>query len=149
MVICVTAWSQSQSKSSETSASTATRILQPYSCLCMEQFTVFCCRSRLCLSTFSRRGWTTGVKMSIFKASASRPLHLQVTSNSDTLTCLWELWWISHWHRWFQRVPISFSLAQHPRFHLLISVYFWKLAYKSSGMMKIVKFVKLLNRYHL
>ena len=27
----------------------------------------------------SRRGWTIGVKMSIFKASASRPLHLQVT----------------------------------------------------------------------
>jgi len=36
-------WSQSQSKSSKKSASTATKILQPKSCLCMEQFTVFCC----------------------------------------------------------------------------------------------------------
>ena len=36
--------------------------------------------SRLRQSTFSRRGWMIGVKMWIFKASASRPLHLQVTS---------------------------------------------------------------------
>jgi len=42
------AWSQPQSKGSEKSASTATRILQPKSCLCMEQFTVFCCRGFVC-----------------------------------------------------------------------------------------------------
>jgi len=36
--------------------------------------------TRLRLSTFSRTGWMIGVKMWIFKASASRPLHLQVTS---------------------------------------------------------------------
>ena len=35
---------------------------------------------RLPLSSCSRRGWMIGVKMWIFKASASRPLHLQVTS---------------------------------------------------------------------
>jgi len=33
--------------------------------------------SRLRLSAFSRRGWTIRVKMWIFKASASRPPHLQ------------------------------------------------------------------------
>ena len=42
------AWSQSQSKGPEKSASTATRILQPKSCLCIEQFAVFCCRGFVC-----------------------------------------------------------------------------------------------------
>ena len=35
---------------------------------------------RLSLSSCSRKGWMIGVKMWIFKASASRPLHLQVTN---------------------------------------------------------------------
>ena len=37
---------------------------------------------RLRLLMFSRRGWTTGVKMWIFKASASHQLLLQVTSHN-------------------------------------------------------------------
>jgi len=37
------AWSQIQSKGSEKSASTASRVFQPKSCLCLEQFTIFSC----------------------------------------------------------------------------------------------------------
>jgi len=109
------AWSQSQSKGSEKSTSTAKRILRPRSCLCMEQFTVFCCwgfvcqrvqvvsksRSQISMTfdlwpltstpmnvspfrlldtTCVRRGWTIGAKMRIFRASGSRPLHVQVTT---------------------------------------------------------------------
>ena len=49
------AWLQSQSKGPEKSASTAIRILQPKSCLCIEQFTGLLLW-RLRLSPFSRRG---------------------------------------------------------------------------------------------
>jgi len=44
--------------------------------------------SRLRLSTFSRKNWTIGVTMWTFKASASCPLYLQVTSYSVRVICL-------------------------------------------------------------
>ena len=73
------AWSQSQSKGLEMSASTATRI-HPAKELSVHGTVYRLLLLKLPLSSCSRRGWMIGVKMWIFKASASRPLHLQVTS---------------------------------------------------------------------
>jgi len=51
------AWSQFLSKSSDKSATTATRILQPNSCLRMEQFTIFCRRGFVCQHFQEEAGW--------------------------------------------------------------------------------------------
>jgi len=81
--------SQIQSKGSEKSASTASRVFQPELSVLGTVYRLQLWRLRP--STFSRRDWI-GVKMWIFKASASHPLHLQVTSYKlqaiTAMTCL-------------------------------------------------------------
>ena len=70
------------SQSSERSASIATRILQPKSCLCTEQFTVFGCRGFVCQRVpeeagrlESRCGFLTSIS---FSSTTSTSYELQV-----------------------------------------------------------------------